>query len=298
MASTTGLHQAVSDVLGARVLRMTAVRGGDINQAYKVEFEAGPPVFVKAHQHAPPGMFAAEAAGLRWLAEAGAIKVPEVLAVSDSPSRPDAPAFLALAFVDKGKPGADFSERLGNQLARLHLAGAAGFGWPKDNYIATLPQHNASAEACTWAEFYRKRRLEPQLRRARERGWVSSQLGAQFDLLFARLEQLVGPPEPPARLHGDLWSGNHMCDEVGHPVVFDPAVYGGHREVDLAMMRLFGGYPEAVFDAYHDTYPLLPGHRQRVALYQLYPLLVHVNLFQGAYVSQLEAAVGSTLRGS
>src|SRR5204862_1227715 len=140
----------------------------------------------------------------------------------------------------------------------------------------------SNAPAATWSDFYQRRRLEPQVRRAAEAGLVGPALRRAFDRLFTRLPELVGPAEPPARLHGDLWGGNAMADEQGAPVIFDPAVYGGHREVDLAMMRLFGGFGRRVFDAYAEVYPLAPGHEERVALYQLYPLLVHVNLFGGS----------------
>ncbi len=291
MSSHADLQRQLSDGLQTDIVRMTPISGGDINEAYKLDLPSQPPLFVKTNARAPAGMFAAEAAGLAWLAEADAIKVPQVVAVSDATS----PAFLALRYEPPGKPGADFTARLGRQLAALHAAGAPQFGWVQNNFIGTLPQDNRSHGGETWAAFYGQRRLEPLLRRAHDEGCVSPQLNAQFQQLFTRLPDLVGPPEPPARLHGDLWAGNHMCNLHGEPVLFDPAVYGGHREVDLAMMRLFGGYAEATFAAYHEAFPLASGHQRRVALYQLYPLLVHVVLFQGSYVSQVQAAVRAAL---
>ncbi|HEY8923631.1 MAG TPA: fructosamine kinase family protein, partial [Polyangia bacterium] len=130
---------------------------------------------------------------------------------------------------------------------------------------------------------------------ALDAGVAPASLGRQLDRLCARLDTLVGPPEPPARLHGDLWGGNSMVDERGSPSLIDPAVYGGHREVDLAMMRLFGGFGPRVFDAYDESYPLADGHEERVALYQLYPLLVHVNLFGGSYVGAVSSALAGLL---
>src|SRR5690606_6795024 len=142
-----------------------------------------------------------------------------------------------------------------------------------------------------WTEFFRERRLLPQVERAIENGRAPAALAQGFDRLFDRLPELVGPAEPPARLHGDLWGGNLHVDERGLPCLIDPAVYGGHREMDLAMMRLFGGFSERVFAAYDEAYPLSPGAKDRVTLYQLYPLLVHVNHFGGSYLASVQQAL-------
>jgi fructosamine-3-kinase len=238
-------------------------------------------VFVKSNFVADPTMFAAEARGLAWLAQARALRVPEVLAVGDT--------FLVLERIAPARRRADFDERLGRALAALHRFGAPGFGLDHDNFIGRLPQSNTPAP--TWPEFYRARRLEPQLRLARDAGMCSSSMARGFDRLFSVLEERVGPAEPPARLHGDLWGGNVIGDETGVACLIDPAVYGGHREVDLAMMRLFGGFGHHVFDAYEEAWPLSPGHEDRVPLYQLYFLMVHVNLFGGSYVAQAEGAL-------
>src|SRR6185369_76069 len=166
-----------------------------------------------------------------------------------------------------------------------------------DNFIGRLPQMNAQLDdpRAGWAAFYRQRRLEPQLRRAADRGLASARMRRGFDRLFATLETLVGPDEVPARLHGDLWGGNLMCDAAGAPCLIDPAVYGGHREIDLAMMRLFGGFGPRVFAAYDEAWPLADGHEARVDLYQLYPLMVHVNLFGGGYGASVESALARLL---
>jgi fructosamine-3-kinase len=271
--------RAVESALGSACARAVPVSGGDINEAYRVSLADGRTVFVKTNERADPAMFPAEARGLDWLSRAGALRVPRVLAAS----RGGTPQFLALEYLASARPVADFDERLGRGLAALHRFGAPGFGLDHDNFIGRLPQSNAATT--TWAEFYRERRLLPQLERAADRGLASAELKKGFERLFARMEDVVGPPEPPSRLHGDLWGGNLHIDERGEPCIIDPAAYGGHREIDLAMMRLFGGFSEGTFAAYDEAFPLADGHEERVSLYQLYPLMVHVNLFGGSYAA-------------
>ncbi|HTV23563.1 MAG TPA: fructosamine kinase family protein, partial [Polyangiaceae bacterium] len=236
---------------------------------------------------APSGFFEAEARGLRWLAAPGAIELPAVLAVGDGEG--GASPFLLLEWIEPGARVKDFDERLGQGLAALHRAGAPAFGLDHDNFIALLPQANRSAP--TWAAFYGTRRLEPLFELARQRGCWDGALDRSCERLSSRLERLVGPEEPPARLHGDLWGGNSHVGARGQPVLIDPAVYAGHREIDLAMMRLFGGFGPRVFDAYAESFPLAPGHRERVELYQLYPLLVHLCSFGTGYLGQVKRCI-------
>lgn len=281
---TRDLQAALARTLGAPVERWQRLSGGDVNRAFRITTGAGRELFVKHRPDAPPGMYALEAAGLAWLADAGAVRTPAVVAVGDGD-----PAFLALEWIAPGAPAADYAERLGRGLAALHASGAPCTGHRHDNYIATLPQSNAAA--VDWPEFYWSRRLEPLVRRGRDAGLVTERLAGRFAALARVLPDLCGPPEPPARLHGDLWGGNAIVDAAGGPVLVDPAVYGGHREVDLAMMRLFGGFSARVFAAYEEAVPLAPGHAHRVGLYQLWPLLVHVNLFGAGYLGRLEEAL-------
>ena len=271
----------VGRALGAGIAEARRLGGGDINDAWAVRLDDGRRVFVKSNESAPPEMFAAEAHGLGWLGEAGALRVPEVLAVSAN--------FLVLELLESGRPAADYGERLGRGLAALHRFGADRFGLDRDNFVGRLPQANAPCD--DWAEFYRTRRLEPQLELAIEAGLASSRMQRSFERLWAALPELVGPPEPPARLHGDLWAGNQHVDDRGLPALIDPAAYAGHREVDLAMMQLFGGFGAGVFAAYDEAYPLESGWRDRVPLYQLYFLMVHVNLFGRSYVGSAESAL-------
>lgn len=282
------LREVLEGELGTEVRKAKRLGGGSINEAYAVLFGDGTSLFVKTNSNAPKGMFEAEARGLRWLEEAGAIRIPKAIALSDSN-----PAYLALELLTPGKRSPRFDETLGRGLAALHSFGAPSFGLDHDNYIGRLHQSNRPAE--DWASFYWTSRLEPQLRLASDRGLIDDGARASFGALEAVLAERVGAPEPPSRLHGDLWGGNLHADQDGEPVLIDPAVYGGHREIDLAMMRLFGGFGERVFAAYEEARPLAPGARQRVSLYQLYPLLVHVNLFGGAYVGSALRALSDCL---
>jgi fructosamine-3-kinase len=277
------LARAVSRALGERVVSARAVPGGDINEAWRIGLGSELEVFVKTNASAPPGFFAREAEGLRWLAEARALRVPRVRAVGE------APAFLALEWLEPGPPMPGHDEALGRGLAALHRSGAEAFGFARDNYIGSLPQANTPRES--WPAFYAERRLRPLMQRAQDVGVLPRSLASPLEALIDRLPDLTGPTEPPARLHGDLWGGNLHRDVEGAPCLVDPAVYGGHREVDLAMLRLFGGASERTFDAYDEAIPLAPGTSERVALYQLYPLLVHVNLFGAGYLGSLQAAV-------
>lgn len=275
------LDAALGALVGARVASLQRVGGGDINDAYAATLVDGTRLFVKTRDDAPAGMYAREAEGLAWLGEANALPVPEVIAASDR--------MLVLAWVESAARVRDFDERLGRGLAQLHRAGAAQLGLARDNFIGPLVQSNLACD--DWSTFYRERRLEPLAARARRAGHLSTREYARFTALYDELAELVGPSEPPARLHGDLWGGNVHTGAHGEPVLIDPAVYGGQREIDLAMLQLFGAPSARFFAAYDEVYPRASGHGERVALYQLYPLLVHVNLFGASYAAQLSRAL-------
>jgi fructosamine-3-kinase len=257
------------------------VSGGDINEAFHVTLADGSEAFVKTRPDAAPGEYAAEAHGLRWLAEPGGVRTPRVLAVED--------AYLALDWVPPGRLDAAGAEELGRGLAVTHAAGAEAFGAAGPGASATfgsLRLVNDPAE--DWPTFYAERRLRPLGRIAQEREALSQRGVQALERLCGRLGDLSGPPEPPARLHGDLWSGNVMADSGGRPWLIDPSAYGGHREVDLAMLRLFGSPSEQLFAAYEELTPLADGWEGRVELYQLLPLLVHALLFGGSYRAAAE----------
>jgi fructosamine-3-kinase len=275
-SASASLAAALSSALGRPVARLSPVAGGDLNDAYAAQLDDGERVFVKTSASAAPGAFAAEAAGLRWLAEAAAIGVPGVLAVADAPAA--GPRFLALRWLDAGPLTPAAEEALGRGLAALHAAGAPAFGGPDDQlHIGPLTLPNAPAP--DWPSFYATRRLEPLARLAAQRGALPPHAPALLDRVLARLPELAGPAEPSARVHGDLWAGNVLADRDERPWLIDPAAHGGHRELDLAMLRLFGGPGERCFAAYEEAAPLQPGASDRVALWQLAPLLLHAALF-------------------
>jgi len=282
---SAAVRRCLESRLETRIESATSLAGGSINDAFAVALADGRSIFVKENGAVGAEMFQAEARGLEWLREAGTLRIPEVLAAPG----PGEPAYLALELIPPGRRCSDFAERLGRGLARMHRSGAAAFGLDHDNFIGRLPQCNRNAPS--WPEFYWSRRLEPQLDLAVDAGRMTAADVREFDRLRARLAELLGPAEKPARLHGDLWSGNLHVDEHGHPCLIDPAVYAGHREVDLAMMQLFGGFDAHVFAAYDEEYPLDREWRERIPLYQLYFLLVHVNLFGSGYLGQTRAAL-------
>jgi fructosamine-3-kinase len=288
---------------GAR--EVTRVGGGNINEAFSVTLD-GARAFVKTRAEAAPGEYAAEATGLQWLAEPGVLRTPRVLELDEH--------YLALEWIPGGSLDDAGAEELGRGLAATHAAGAPCFGWegardpraraggmadgdagadaePGPGAGARFgPLLLSNAPAPDWPAFYGERRLRPLTALARERGALSSPAGDALERVCERLGELCGPAEPPARLHGDLWSGNVMADEHGRPWLIDPSVYGGHREVDLAMLALFGVPSPRVLAAYEELAPLADGWRERVELYQLLPLLVHALLFGGSYAGAAERA--------
>jgi fructosamine-3-kinase len=253
------------------------VGGGDINEAWRVSVGGGRrDVFVKTRSNPGPGEYATEAAGLEWLREPGELRVPEVIGVGED--------FLALEWIDSGRLDAAGEEELGRGLAGLHRAGSGGFGGPRRLRIGAIDLSNEPAG--TWAEFYAERRLRPLIAGA----GLSASGRRAVEAVCDRIGELAGPAEPAARLHGDLWSGNVMAGGDGRPWLIDPAAYGGHREVDLAMLRLFGGPGPRFLAAYAEAWPLGAGAEERVGLWQLFPLLVHAVLFGGGYAGSVERA--------
>jgi fructosamine-3-kinase len=264
------------ELLGATVVATAPLAGGDTSSATKLRLSDGTTAIMKTHPNPPAGFFAAEAKGLRWLAEAddgGGAHVPEVLAADDE--------CLILRWVEQSKVSADAATAFGQALAATHAAGAPSFGGAADGYIGRLPLPNTPCE--TWPEFYAVRRVLPYLKLARDRGAVSEAEAARVEGVIGKLTSLL-PEEPPARLHGDLWNGNVLWGQESKVWLIDPAAYGGHRELDLAMLALFGmPHLPRVLEAYQERTPLAEGWEERVALHQLFPLLVHAALFGGGY---------------
>nr|WP_253859859.1 fructosamine kinase family protein [Prauserella alba] len=259
---------------------------------------------VVAKPAAGPNATAAEGAGLRWLAESGDVPVPHAHGWDD--------AWLVVDYIEPagGSPTPTAATTFGRGLAALHLRGAPTFGAPPpggpvDAWIGLAPMANNTARSdTTWSDFYARDRIEPYVRAAVDQGIFDSSEAAVFDAVCSRLPELQPDTEPPARLHGDLWTGNVHWGADGRGWLIDPAAHGGHRETDLAMLRLFGAphldhilgaYAEAAAEAGH---PLAPGHEGRVGLHQLFPLLVHTVLFGGGYAHQALATARQALRGT
>ena len=280
MARSRGIADRVEQLLGQAVVATAPVAGGDICTATRVRLSDGTSVLVKTRSGAPADFFAAEARGLSWLAEPGVASVAEVLAVE--------PDCLVLRWIEPGRPSPEAAADLGRSLALLHGHGAPTFGAERDGFIASLPLPNRPAP--TWTEFYAVRRVLPYLKLARDRGHVSAADAATVEALVGRLTRVAGPEEPPARIHGDLWSGNVVWSGQ-RGFLIDPAAHGGHRETDLAMLALFGlPHLGRLVDAYAETAPLADGWRERQPLHQLFPLLVHAALFGGQYARRAAEA--------
>jgi fructosamine-3-kinase len=260
--------------LGGEAGSAERVGGGDINEAWRVRLDGGRDVFVKTRRNPGDGEYATEAAGLRWLGEPGGLRVPEVVGVGED--------FLALEWIAAGRLDRAGEEELGRGLAGVHRAGAEDFGGPQPLRIGSISLSNDPSDG--WGAFYAERRLRPLIGRA----GLSASGARAVERVCDRIDELAGPSEPVARLHGDLWSGNVLAGRDGRPWLIDPAAYGGHREVDLAMLALFGGPGPRFLDAYSEVWPPADGREERVGLWQLFPLLVHAVLFGGGYASSVE----------
>lgn len=285
MPGPADLRERVGRLLGSPVGAVGGLGSSHAWTLHRASLADGREVFVKA---APDqaGVFAAEAAGLRWLGEAGPdAPVPAVLAADDR--------VLVLPWLPSAPPTREAAERFGRELAALHTgARPDAYGAPWDGFIADLPLDNTLDDR-GWPRWYAERRLEPFLRRAGRH--LSPDDVRLVERVMARAEDLAGPPEPPSRVHGDLWSGNVRWTD-GRAMLIDPAAHGGHRETDLAMMALFGTpHLDRILAAYDREAPLAPGWRDRVPLHQLHPLLVHVALFGGSYRASLVEAARSAL---
>lgn len=280
---------------GCSLTRVSAVGGGCIAAAARVQTARGTLAFLKwSAGDAPAGIFAAEAKSLAALRAASPIRAPAVYAVEDRSvdagpvagpeSAPTQPAWLLLEWLEPGAQNDQTWRLLGRGLAGLHREQARRYGWPEDNFIGTLPQSNGWVE--TWPAFWREKRLAPQIEAAATAGHFDAVDRRRLDRLLERLDDMLSGTEADGAslLHGDLWGGNIHVQADGTPALIDPSCAYGHREVDLAMSELFGGFGAGFLPAYHEVWPLLPGYRElRRHVYQLYYLLVHVNLFGRSY---------------
>ncbi|NJD31209.1 MAG: fructosamine kinase family protein [Gammaproteobacteria bacterium] len=280
LSAATGRHVASGPESG--------VGGGSINECLRWPSREGP-LFVKLAAVDRLPMFEAEADGLRELASAEAVRVPRVLGCGVGGDR----AFLVLEWIESGRTSTRCEALLGEQLARQHRVVAGEFGWHRDNTIGSTPQHNDPDR--DWVRFFTQRRLGFQLSLAARNGY-GGRLTDRGALLCERVNAFFERYRPvPSLLHGDLWGGNWAADASGQPVIFDPAVYFGDREADIAMTRLFGGFGASFYAAYEAAWPLEPGADERCTLYNLYHVLNHLNLFGGGYLGQAQRMIDQLL---
>lgn len=285
------LEEALHNLYGGdcTVIKQRVVSGGDINQAYVLDLSNGEQIFMKVNSRANIDFFRAEKEGLQAIRHTETARVPEVFAMGEE----DSFSFLLLSYIPEGRKSRSSSEELGRMLASMHLADAGAFvpngkfGFLHDNYIGAGKQINTPEES--WITFFVQRRLIPQYEKAS--GWFGKEDHKEFDSFVDRLDQILTEPEKPSLLHGDLWGGNYMIDQEGKPWLIDPAVYVGHREADLAMTELFGGFDSAFYEAYRETAGIDPDYKDRRDIYNLYHLLNHLNLFGGSYLPSVQAVI-------
>jgi protein-ribulosamine 3-kinase len=287
-------HPSMNDVLAVEIGKYTGetiviqevipITGGSINTALQVKTNHGA-YFAKYNNHDKyNGMFALEAKNLELLRSTRTLRIPKVVSTFTYEDLD----FLVLENIEAGSPHYEFWTDLGFGLAHQHKQQSPVFGLDYNNFVGSLPQNNQYSD--NWIEFFIQKRLEPMLKMAVDSGKADVFLMEKFERLYKKLPDIF-PPEPACLLHGDLWSGNIMSNEDGDPVIFDPAVYYGHREMDIAMSKLFGGFEVEFYDAYNEVFPLEPHWEQRVQICNLYPLLIHVNLFMGAYIQSIKNIV-------
>lgn len=262
------------------LIEVSPLSGGDINQVFRLRFSDFDCVLKLNSKDRYPDMFEKEASGLELIESAGC-RTPRVLRTFTEGDH----QFLILEYIEKGIPGEGYWKNFGGQLASLHCHSSATFGLDEDNYIGSLKQSNS--KKAKWTEFFTDCRMMPLMEMAREKNMLSSSHLKGFERLFRRLPDLI-PEERASLLHGDLWSGNLMCSHAGEPVFIDPAVYFGHREMDIAMTGMFGGFDQSFLDSYNEVWPLEPGVSQRIGIHNLYPTLVHLVLFGRSYLRGIE----------
>lgn len=282
---TSTLRKTYSESI--TVKSILSFKDGGINQTQVLLLSNGERVLLKSNSHPPKNFFECEARGLKILAQANAgFKVPEIMGFDPSPH----PHFIILEYVEEASSSKEYFEQFGQMLATLHQNTQDNYGLDHDNFIGKIQQKNTLEK--DGLHFFTEHRIGFQQELARETGKLPSKLDKRLDKLRGQLGSILNlDSERPALLHGDLWSGNHFPASVQVPCIFDPAVYYGPREADLAMTELFGAMPQTFYSAYREAFPLDPGYHERSKIYNLYHLLNHLNLFGGSYLSSVEAAI-------
>lgn len=280
------VQRRLQQALGQNIDSSQSVSGGSINRAAKVTLADGRSCFLKWNTSADPAMFEVEEKGLDLLRSADtSLRVPDVFATGETEN---GTGFLLQEFISEGRADPKSAEEFGQSLANLHQHHEEQYGLDHDNYIGRLPQSNTWHE--NWIDFFIEERMQPQLQMATDAGKLGSSTVAHFESMYEQLPDIF-PDDPPSLLHGDLWGGNYFFDENGRATIYDPAVYYGHREIELAFTHLFGGFSSSFYSAYEETYPVASGFTERKDIYNLYPLLVHTNLFGGSYARRVEGII-------
>lgn len=285
------LNEVLSEIYGnsVTVIKKTPVSGGDINRAYTLLLSDGSRLFMKVNRRENGDFFRAEAEGLEAMKKTGAVNVPEVVARGTDRSE----SFLLLEHIAEGRRSRKSSEALGRELAEMHMyetssfTGKGKFGFMHDNYIGAGFQNNTPEN--TWSDFFINRRLRPQLKKASS--YFDKDFRKSIERFLDKADGYLAEPDSPSLLHGDLWAGNYMIDSEGEPWLIDPAVYVGHREADLAMTELFGGFDRSFYDAYKDAAGIDTYYPDRRDIYNLYHLLNHLNLFGSSYLYSVKSVI-------
>ena len=266
--------------LGEKILSITSLSGGCISNAYRITTQDKNNYFLKYNSAVSNDMFIKEANGLKELIKSKAIRIPEVLEFGKD--------YILLEYINSGGRKKNFFEEFGQRFANMHKFTSESFGYFEDNYIGSNVQKNIpdEQEKVDWVSFYFNKRILFQLQLAEKFGSATEELRRGISRLGNRIDQIITSSDKPSLLHGDLWSGNYMIDENGSAVLIDPAVYYGHREADLGMTKLFGGFGAEFYEAYNESFPLEDGYEYRENIYKLYHVLNHLNLFGGSYYSQ------------
>ena len=295
----TSLAGALVDLFGTtvKIAQTDRLSGGDINKAYGLTLNNGRHIFMKANAKTNAAFFTAEAAGLQAIADTHTIGTPRILCTGTDDGEDVGYSFLLLEYIQSAGRRSDYWEVLGQELAAMHKAStgvpepvegpAYQYGFPQNNFIGARPQNNTWTDS--WITFFRDYRLAPQFRDADS--YFTAADRTKITKLLDNLDRFLIEPEYPSLLHGDLWGGNVMCGPDGKAMLIDPACYIGHREADLAMTQLFGGFPKQFYEAYNASAPLQPGYEERRDLYNLYQLLNHLNLFGPTYLGPVLSIV-------
>ncbi|MBT8254196.1 MAG: fructosamine kinase family protein [Bacteroidia bacterium] len=276
--------EQLCDSYNLNLERYRSVSGGDISQAFQLTTNKGN-LFLKLNSDSSAGlMFEAEALGLKTISDTHVIATPEVIGIGQIENQ----FYILMEAIETDQGSDESMARLGKQLAQLHQITAGQFGFENDNFIGSLKQYNDWKDS--WSEFYILKRLLPQLHLAVEKGLMKHEEVPSAELMMKCCDRLCHDVKP-SLLHGDLWGGNYLISKDGVPVLIDPAVYFGHHEVDIAMTKLFGGFSNAFYNAYEACFPTTPGYEDRIRLYQLYYLLVHLNLFGLSYYGSVSRLI-------